>query len=60
MARHRIVLRLAKLIAPDPRAVWEDVDRQIRLDPLAPVTVARDVDRSVVLYLGEHATRYRA
>ena len=42
----------------DPRAVWEDVDRQIRLDPLAPVTVARDVDRSVVLYLGEHAAHY--
>jgi penicillin-binding protein 2 len=58
MARHRIVLRLAKLIGADPRAVWEDVDRQIRLDPLAPVTVARDVDRSVVLYLGEHAARY--
>jgi penicillin-binding protein 2 len=58
MARHRIVLRLAKLIGADPRAIWEDVDRQIRLDPLAPVTVARDVDRSVVLYLGEHATRY--
>ena len=60
MARHRIVLRLAKLIGADPRAVWEDVDRQIRLDPLAPVTVARDVDRSVVLYLGEHAARYTA
>ena len=58
MARHRIVLRLAKLLSADPRAVWEDVDRQIRLDPLAPVTVARDVDRSVVLYLGEHAARY--
>jgi penicillin-binding protein 2 len=58
MARHRIVLRLAKLIGADPRSVWEDVDRQIRLDPLAPVTVARDVDRSVVLYLGEHAARY--
>jgi penicillin-binding protein 2 len=58
MARHRIVLRLAKLLHDDPRAVWEDVDRQIRIDPLAPVTVARDVDRSVVLYLGEHAARY--
>jgi penicillin-binding protein 2 len=58
MDRHRIVLRLASLLGADPRAVWEDVDRQIRLDPLAPVTVARDVDRSVVLYLGEHATRY--
>jgi penicillin-binding protein 2 len=58
MARHRVVLRLAKLIGADPRAVWEDVDRQIRLDPLAPVTVARDVDRSVVLYLGEHAAHY--
>jgi penicillin-binding protein 2 len=58
MARHRIVLRLARLLGDDPRAVWEDVDRQIRLDPLAPVTVARDVDRSVVLYLGEHAARY--
>ena len=58
MARHRVVLRLAKLIGADPRAVWENVDRQIRLDPLAPVTVARDVDRSVVLYLGEHAAHY--
>jgi penicillin-binding protein 2 len=58
MARHRIILRLAKLLHEDPRAVWEDVDRQIRIDPLAPVTVARDVDRSVVLYLGEHAARY--
>ena len=55
MARHRIILRLASLLRADPRAIWEDVDRQIRLDPLAPVTVARDVDRSVVLYLGEHA-----
>jgi penicillin-binding protein 2 len=58
MARHRIVLRLARLLGDDPRAIWEDVDRQIRLDPLAPVTVARDVDRSVVLYLGEHAAHY--
>jgi penicillin-binding protein 2 len=58
MARHRIILRLASLLRADPRAIWEDVDRQIRLDPLAPVTVARDVDRSVVLYLGEHAVRY--
>jgi penicillin-binding protein 2 len=58
MARHRIILRLAALLRADPRAVWEDVDRQIRLDPLAPVTVARDVDRSVVLYLGENAARY--
>jgi penicillin-binding protein 2 len=58
MSRHRIILRLAKLLHEDPRAVWEDVDRQIRIDPLAPVTVARDVDRSVVLYLGEHAARY--
>jgi penicillin-binding protein 2 len=58
MARHRIILRLARLLGDDPRAVWEDVDRQIRLDPLAPVTVARDVDRSVVLYLGEHAAHY--
>jgi penicillin-binding protein 2 len=58
MSRHRIILRLAKLLHADPRAVWEDVDRQIRIDPLAPVTVARDVDRSVVLYLGEHAARY--
>jgi penicillin-binding protein 2 len=58
MARHRIVLRLARLLDDDPRAIWEDVDRQIRLDPLAPVTVARDVDRSVVLYLGEHAAHY--
>jgi penicillin-binding protein 2 len=57
-ARHRIVLRLAKLLAADPRSIWEDVDRQIRLDPLAPVTVARDVDRSVVFYLGEHQARY--
>ena len=58
MARHRIILRLASLLRADPRAIWEDVDRQIRLDPLAPVTVARDVDRSVVLYLGEHAAHY--
>ena len=58
MARHRIILRLASLLRADPRAIWEDVDRQIRLDPLAPVTVARDVDRSVVFYLGEHAAHY--
>ncbi|HEY1480677.1 MAG TPA: penicillin-binding protein 2 [Gaiellales bacterium] len=58
MARHRIILRLAKLLNADPRAIWEDVDRQVRLDPLAPVTVARDVDRSIVFYLGEHEALY--
>jgi penicillin-binding protein 2 len=57
-ARHRIIERLAALLRADPRAIWEDVDRQIRLDPLAPVTIARDVDRSVVFYLGEHEARY--
>jgi penicillin-binding protein 2 len=57
-SRHRIIERLASLLRADPRAIWEDVDRQIRLDPLAPVTVARDVDRSVVFYLGEHEARY--
>jgi penicillin-binding protein 2 len=57
-SRHRIIERLARLLRSDPRAMWEDVDRQIRLDPLAPVTVARDIDRSIVFYLGEHEARY--
>ena len=39
--RHRLLLRVANMLELEPRPLWERVDRQLRMDPVAPVTLAR-------------------
>jgi penicillin-binding protein 2 len=42
--RHRLLLRVAHMLDLEPRPLWERVDRQLRMDPVAPVTLATDID----------------
>ena len=44
--RHRLLLRVAAMLDLEPRPLWERVDRQLRKDPVAPVTLATDIDLS--------------
>ena len=37
-----------------PRPLWERVDRQLRMDPVAPVTLATDIDVQLKWYLQEN------
>ena len=38
--RHQLLLRVAHMLDLEPRPLWERVDRQLRMDPVAPVTLA--------------------
>ena len=54
--RHRLLLRVAKMLDLPPRPLWERVDRQLRMDPVAPVTLATDIDVKLKWYLQENPT----
>jgi penicillin-binding protein 2 len=52
--RHRLLLRVARMLDLPPRPLWERVDRQLRMDPVAPVTLATDIDVQLKWYLQEN------
>jgi penicillin-binding protein 2 len=52
--RHELLLRVAKMLELAPRPLWERVDRQLRIDPVAPVTLATDIDVKLKWYLQEN------
>ena len=52
--RHQLLLRVAHMLDLEPRPLWERVDRQLRMDPVAPVTLARDIDVKMKWYLQEN------
>ena len=52
--RHQLLLRVANMLDLAPRPLWERVDRQLRLDPVAPVTLATDIDVKLKWYLQEN------
>jgi penicillin-binding protein 2 len=52
--RHQLLLRVAKMLELPPRPLWERVDRQLRQDPVAPVTLATDIDVKLKWYLQEN------
>ena len=54
--RHRLLLRVANMLDLPARPLWERVDRQLRLDPVAPVTLATDIDVKLKWYLQENPT----
>ena len=58
-ARHRLLLRVAEMLEIEPRPLWEHVDRQLRMDPVAPVTLARDIDVKLKWYLQENPDTFR-
>ena len=57
--RHRLLLRVANMLDLEPRPLWERVDRQLRMDPVAPVTLARDIDVKLKWYLQENPEIFR-
>jgi penicillin-binding protein 2 len=57
--RHRLLLRVAQMLNLQPRPLWERVDRQLRLDPVAPVTLATDIDVQLKWYLQENPEIFR-
>ena len=57
--RHRLLLRVANMLELEPRPLWERVDRQLRMDPVAPVTLARDIDVKMKWYLQENPEIFR-
>ncbi len=52
--RHQLLLRVAHMLDLEPRPLWERVDRQLRMDPVAPVTLATDIDVQLKWYLQEN------
>ena len=52
--RHQLLLRVARMLDLPPRPLWERVDRQLRMDPVAPVTLATDIDVQLKWYLQEN------
>jgi len=54
--RHRLLLRVANMLDLEPRPLWERVDRELRMDPVAPVTLATDIDVQLKWYLQENPT----
>ncbi|HET6174420.1 MAG TPA: penicillin-binding protein 2 [Gaiellales bacterium] len=54
--RHQLLLRVSKMLDLPPRPLWERVDRQLRMDPVAPVTLATDIDVKLKWYLQENPT----
>jgi penicillin-binding protein 2 len=57
--RHALLLRVARMLDLSPRPLWERVDRQLRMDPVAPVTLATDIDVKMKWYLQENPTIFR-
>ncbi|HEY3615151.1 MAG TPA: penicillin-binding protein 2 [Gaiellales bacterium] len=57
--RHALLLRVAKMLDLEPRPLWERVDRQLRQDPVAPVTLATDIDVKLKWYLQENPATFR-
>ena len=57
--RHRLLLRVAQMLDLEPRPLWERVDRQLRQDPVAPVTLATDIDLKLKWYLQENPSIFR-
>src|ERR1700716_2010045 len=52
--RHQLLLRVSKMLDLPPRPLWERVDRLLRIDPVAPVTLATDIDVKLKWYLQEN------
>ena len=48
-----------KMLELEPRPLWERVDRQLRMDPVAPVTLATDIDVKLKWYLQENPQIFR-
>jgi penicillin-binding protein 2 len=57
--RHALLLRVAQMLDLAPRPLWERVDRQLRMDPVAPVTLAIDIDVKMKWYLQENPSIFR-
>ena len=57
--RHQLLLRVAKMLDLEPRPLWERVDRRLRMDPVAPVTLATDIDVELKWYLQENPSIFR-
>ena len=57
--RHRLLLRVAHFLELEPRPLWERVDRQLRQDPVAPVTLATDIPVQLKWYLQENPSTFR-
>jgi penicillin-binding protein 2 len=57
--RHQLLLHVAQMLDLEPRPLWERVDRQLRMDPVAPVTLARDIDVQLKWYLQENPGIFR-
>src|SRR3954451_22428633 len=54
--RHQLLLRVANMLDLEPRPLWERVDRELRLDPVAPVTLATDINVQLKWDLQENPT----
>ena len=57
--RHRLLVRIARLLDEPPRPFWERVESQLRRQPVVPVTLARNIDRNLANEIEENGDRYR-
>jgi penicillin-binding protein 2 len=57
--RHQLLLRVAQMLGLEPRPLWERVDRQLRQDPVAPVTLATDIEVQLKWFLQENPSTFR-
>ena len=57
--RHPLLLRVAAMLDLPPRPLWEQVHRQLRQDPVAPVMLATDIDVHLKWYLQENPATFR-
>ena len=57
--RHRLLVRMARLLGEAPRPFWERVESELRRNPVAPVTIARNIDQNLANEIEENGDRYR-
>ncbi len=57
--RHRLLVRMARLLDEPARPFWERVEAKLRAEPVSPVTIARNIDQNLANEVEENGGRYR-
>lgn len=57
--RHRLLVRMARLLNEPARPFWERVEAKLSAEPVTPVTIARNIDQNLANEVQENGGRYR-